>query len=455
MTIPQLPTEIWDRIIDDIRDHSDKRILIACALTCRSWLARVRWHLYQSVRIRSQEEAASVIRILSQHPILGGRMNNITITIDNPNDNQQWITLLPLQLAKHVHSLNSIGFTGVDPSLIFMNPRSRTAFSQLKPVPRVNFYYTVMSSPAVFAQILRLLVAMGATRSVIRSRLVDDEQEIALSSRVAFQEPMNCPSLVSLSVNLSPTTLTGFPHSVKLPAKPIPLVELFLSTLWPYDDTTDDHAHTLSMAQMAMMYQQLDKYAGPPRRLILQFALPGGGPKCEFTLTTAGASGKRGRSLGLTAEIAGWDHADIGVMARLLAASSFSKPPLTFDTVTLRLFTSAMRCYSSDPWAPLTLLDSVPPKVTAERVMANWEGMDNILSHFLTTTTRTTNIVAPYLPLMPDEVFSKHYDCVVPLLQTILPHVYARDAIPPCDDTCFFHKQRHVHSRAPLSSSSD
>ncbi|PCH36380.1 hypothetical protein WOLCODRAFT_166882 [Wolfiporia cocos MD-104 SS10] len=60
----RLPPEITDFIIDFL--HDDTRTLKACSLVCHSWLPATRYHLFDSVRIRSTEDCLRFRRLLDR-----------------------------------------------------------------------------------------------------------------------------------------------------------------------------------------------------------------------------------------------------------------------------------------------------------------------------------------------------------------------------------------------------
>lgn len=74
-TIPRIPVEIWEHIIDLVPDDTctywfQRRTLRACALTCRSWYPRSCIRLYRSARLAGDErtkEFAIFVRKVQSH----------------------------------------------------------------------------------------------------------------------------------------------------------------------------------------------------------------------------------------------------------------------------------------------------------------------------------------------------------------------------------------------------
>ena len=76
--LPQLPIEVWDKIIDWLR--FERHALVACALTCHAWLTRCRCRLYsQGLEIRSEAGLDAVVKALSSTPDLVGHVSTLTL----------------------------------------------------------------------------------------------------------------------------------------------------------------------------------------------------------------------------------------------------------------------------------------------------------------------------------------------------------------------------------------
>lgn len=67
MILPELPRELFDDIIDHL--GGDTSSLKACALTCRTWLARCQFHLYARVRA-GEHNRGRLIEIARSSPHL-------------------------------------------------------------------------------------------------------------------------------------------------------------------------------------------------------------------------------------------------------------------------------------------------------------------------------------------------------------------------------------------------
>lgn len=87
--LPQLPPELWERILDlcdtDVGWEWDEayldrqRAFAAFCLTCRAWLPRSRYHLFKHVLVRSKEQVKQVSKLLSSIPALRTRVEVLEV----------------------------------------------------------------------------------------------------------------------------------------------------------------------------------------------------------------------------------------------------------------------------------------------------------------------------------------------------------------------------------------
>ena len=75
--VPTLPIDVQEIVIDESAD--DAHTLRQCALTCRDWLPRSRFHLFSAIRISTQEEIYSFCDLLDAHPERRPLVRSITM----------------------------------------------------------------------------------------------------------------------------------------------------------------------------------------------------------------------------------------------------------------------------------------------------------------------------------------------------------------------------------------
>lgn len=64
-----IPHELSDYIVDFL--HGDRRALMACGLTCRSWYPAARYHLYSRIYLSSPAACRILLQLLDGSPYLG------------------------------------------------------------------------------------------------------------------------------------------------------------------------------------------------------------------------------------------------------------------------------------------------------------------------------------------------------------------------------------------------
>ncbi|RDB27378.1 hypothetical protein Hypma_004524 [Hypsizygus marmoreus] len=83
MTIPCLPQELIDMIIDDLARVNDTKALARCLLVARRFIYRCRKHLFAEIVIDSPESAENLEWILCDDPGLSAYMVNIHVRQDS------------------------------------------------------------------------------------------------------------------------------------------------------------------------------------------------------------------------------------------------------------------------------------------------------------------------------------------------------------------------------------
>ncbi|KZT08111.1 uncharacterized protein LAESUDRAFT_75822 [Laetiporus sulphureus 93-53] len=76
-TLPQLPIEVWENVIDHLWD--DRDALKACIFVCRAWYSPSRFHLHRQIEIQSVKGVKAYVKELKQTPELSKRAHNMTI----------------------------------------------------------------------------------------------------------------------------------------------------------------------------------------------------------------------------------------------------------------------------------------------------------------------------------------------------------------------------------------
>lgn len=94
MSTPQLPTEVWERVIDWVphyhgSDHHppfkcENETLIVCALVCRSWLPRSQTRLFQIVKLSNARQAEAFLDVITRSPSIRLRISTLILSPKPP-----------------------------------------------------------------------------------------------------------------------------------------------------------------------------------------------------------------------------------------------------------------------------------------------------------------------------------------------------------------------------------
>ncbi len=74
---PHIPLEVAEKIIDLLR--RDVRLLRSCALICRGWHPRARYHLMTSIRVQSRDELFSICDYFKSNPHLASLVRSLSV----------------------------------------------------------------------------------------------------------------------------------------------------------------------------------------------------------------------------------------------------------------------------------------------------------------------------------------------------------------------------------------
>ncbi|KAI0758740.1 hypothetical protein C8Q74DRAFT_1209427 [Fomes fomentarius] len=109
--VATLPVEVEERIIDKLHYHVDA--LQNCALTCRRWRPRTRYHLFAAIRVTTKDELLLLYALLSQSPHLLPLVRSLTIRaeLDNP-EVAQLFQMVPVPLFTSLSNLVYWKFCG-------------------------------------------------------------------------------------------------------------------------------------------------------------------------------------------------------------------------------------------------------------------------------------------------------------------------------------------------------
>lgn len=161
-----LPSELWDRIIDELWD--DGNALAACALTRREWLSRARSHLWGNIHCTTPRVYCHLRIILQESANLAPLIKVLTITLSSLND-FDWICQLPSlrSLTLHGCRLTPTFLNIVTQPRLFSTPTSPDTFISL-----VDFYlHDTILDVGSFCLIVRAMPNLASLGIAKRSEI--------------------------------------------------------------------------------------------------------------------------------------------------------------------------------------------------------------------------------------------------------------------------------------------
>lgn len=82
LAVSALPAELSDRIIDSVAASAERSTaLYACALTCKTWLPRSRFHIFHTIQISSFSSYDRLEAILRHTPDIVYCIRNLNLEI--------------------------------------------------------------------------------------------------------------------------------------------------------------------------------------------------------------------------------------------------------------------------------------------------------------------------------------------------------------------------------------
>lgn len=134
---PQLPIEIWEHVIGLLAarkpsapdSDSARQDLSQCCLVCLAWVPRCRFFLFQELYLDSRRTLSSLAAFLKRSSFHAGLVRTLKIR-GSPDDDQTWISIVPLLLPELPH-LQDLILVSVD--FPQQHPRFHQLFSLLRP----------------------------------------------------------------------------------------------------------------------------------------------------------------------------------------------------------------------------------------------------------------------------------------------------------------------------------
>lgn len=222
----RLPTEVCERIIGHIGNTSVHRFaprirfnsfqptLYACCLTCRAWVPRCRYHLYESIELRDQLGLVRLLSSLACNPSNGVYVLALEIVGQDTSGGFSWLYRALTALPKYFKSLQRIKFTHLD--LYNLHPQFFRLCSQFKSVTVLQLHVVTFDT---VVDLGRLAVAFpNLAQLVCSSASWSKPYDLGKGFRGITSSKLHISS-IEMSIPRIETDVTGFTELVSLLAK--------------------------------------------------------------------------------------------------------------------------------------------------------------------------------------------------------------------------------------------
>ncbi|KAI0713009.1 hypothetical protein C8T65DRAFT_574191 [Cerioporus squamosus] len=199
--LPRVPLEVAENVIDLLSRHV--RSLRSCALTCRGWLPRARYHLMASIRVQSREDLYSICDYFRSNPRMATLVRNLSVLPEKDEEALSLLDTTPVALLSRLPKLRSYTIRTLDWNQDYPISFHTTTLVHFK----VNLRHVeeLTLGPSNFrtiAELARLLIALPRLRRLdcIGLHFKDNDENTgeAVTGMTRFRDKCKCLSDVTV-----------------------------------------------------------------------------------------------------------------------------------------------------------------------------------------------------------------------------------------------------------------
>lgn len=166
MSLPVLPTEVWECVIDHLAYAMLSQALKNCTLVCKAWFPRSRYHYFRRVFLREQKRVVRLAELVKTSPIHGKALLQVLFKGgQHPGGQHKPIPefgTFAAMLARRLPNLRQIGITYADWQPATFHPQIFVHLSAFTSVTQLTLYSSVFSSVDVFGRLVCSLPNLSA-----------------------------------------------------------------------------------------------------------------------------------------------------------------------------------------------------------------------------------------------------------------------------------------------------
>jgi len=160
------PIEIFEHIINCVwEDDSDRRVrrrvLLACSITCRSFLCRSRYYLFRDISLRNHGQLYRFASLISSVPFIDSLVRELEIS------DAQVLRTFALMLARRLTSVERLHLTGRNQQLLaLLRPDSLIPIPEFTSITKMQIFRTTFGSLADFGRLICALPNLSSLACV-------------------------------------------------------------------------------------------------------------------------------------------------------------------------------------------------------------------------------------------------------------------------------------------------
>lgn len=172
--LPLIPVEVWERVIDELSIHLTT--LWSCALVCKAWQARSRFHLISRVTLTNRQQIYRLARLLDEHPELRTRVQTVHLRPEMLAGPMMHLTGFASMLAKKLPAVTSLWLFH---SKWMPNTAQNNTFlhlSSFSSLLELSLRGVTFSSPLILARLICSFPNLGSVQLVeisVQNRVFD------------------------------------------------------------------------------------------------------------------------------------------------------------------------------------------------------------------------------------------------------------------------------------------
>ncbi|KZT67497.1 hypothetical protein DAEQUDRAFT_386824 [Daedalea quercina L-15889] len=187
--LPQLPVEIWERIIDHLWNYAGD--LIRCTKVCKAWHSRSLFHLLTLMRLTNMQATRYIVKLLNREPKARAMVNEVLVRGTGPGPECRPIphlgTLTLMLGKKKIPRLETFIIRRAEWQSGALHRDFFLHLSHFATIPDLHLVNVIFPSKLVFARLIRALpnlTQLYCTHVTFRSQAFDPSAFLSTPTQI-------------------------------------------------------------------------------------------------------------------------------------------------------------------------------------------------------------------------------------------------------------------------------